>query len=318
MKRSFLMVMITLTLLAGAAVRSNAQSKPQYMHWGQLPPTIPEWGHTISVALDHKGQLLVLTRIDPPILVFTTEGKFVRSFGKGLFTRAHSITVDRDGFIWTTDSDDNTVYKFSSDGKLLMTLGKRGVKGDNTSHDAFNGPTDVAIAPNGDIFIADGDRNNRIVKFTKDGKFVKIIGGVKGNAPGQFGASAANPTRTEGGLVHAIAFDSKGRLVTIESYNPRIQFFDQDGKFLEQWPDLGFKQACGLVIAPDDTIYVGDTEGNEVVVIKNKKIVEKMHQNEVRPHNIELDPSGAIFLADVGGPTENKMIWKIAKPSGSN
>ncbi len=313
MKRSLLIVIAALTFSAAAVIRFNAQSKAQYemVPWGQLPPNIPEWGHTISIASDRKGQLLVLTRIDPPILVFTSDGKFVRSFGNGLFKRGHSIDIDRDGFIWTTDSDDNTVYKFSMDGKLLMTLGKRGVRGDNTSHDLFNGPTDVAIAPNGDIFVADGDRNNRIVKFTKEGKFIKIIGGVKGNAPGQFGP--LNTARTNGGLVHAIAFDSKGRLVTLESYNPRVQFFDQDGKFLEQIPDLGFKQACGLVIAPDDTIYVGDTESNSIVVIKNKKIVETMRQKDVRPHNIELDPSGTIFLADVGGTSENKMIRRLVK-----
>jgi len=313
MKRYFPVIVVALVLCAGAAVQYNAQSKTQYemVAWGQLPPNVQQWGWTSSVASDHNGKILVFRRADPPIMIFTSDGKFVRSFGSGLFKKPHSIDVDRNGFVWTTDVDYNVVYKFSMDGTLLMTLGQKGVKGDNNSHETFNGPNDVAIAPNGEIFVSDGDHNNRIVKFTKEGKFVKIIGGTNGSAPGQFGPAGA--TRPSEGLVHAIAFDSKGRLVTIESYNPRIQFFDQDGKFIEHWANLGMMKPCGLVIGPDDTIYVGDTDGGSVLVVKNKKVVDVIHQDNVRPHNIDLDPSGVIFIADVGGDGPSKMVRKIVK-----
>ena len=305
-----LIVLISLAGVVLAQTKKDSNGNFSITRWGQ-PQS--DWGWTASVASDHKGSVLVIRRSDPPILVFNKDGKQVNAFGNGLFKRAHSIDVDRFGFVWATDSGDNVVYKFDMSGKLLMTLGKKGVAGDNNSHTFFNGPNDVAVAPNGDIFVSDGDRNSRIVKFTKDGQFIKIIGGVTGTAPGQFGfLPGVKPTE---GLVHAIAFDSKGRLITIESFNPRIQIFDQEGNFLEQWPKLGFMKACGLAIAPDDTIYVGDTDAGTVTLLKNGKVIESIHQNEVRPHNIDLDPSGALFIADVGGDGPNKMIWRMVRRS---
>ncbi len=310
MKRLLWITIIVLSLIGAIFAQSNKESKNNYSitKWGQPQG---EWGWTASVASDHKGSVLVIRRSDPPILVFNQDGKFVKGFGNGMFKRAHSIDVDRFGFVWATDSADNVVYKFTMDGKLLMTLGKKGVAGDNNSHDLFNGPNDVAVAPNGDIFVSDGDRNSRIVKFTKDGQFIKAIGGVISMDPGKFGFPAG--VKPSEGIVHAIAFDSKGRLITIESFNPRIQVFDQDGKFIEQWPKLGFMKACGLAIAPDDTVYVGDTDAGNVALLKNGKIIEVIHQNEIRPHNIDLDPSGALFIADVGGDGPSKMIWKMVK-----
>jgi DNA-binding beta-propeller fold protein YncE len=268
--------------------------------------------------------ILVLRRADPPILIFNRDGKLVNSFGDRLFKRPHSLDVDRDGFVWATDTDENVVYKFTMQGKLLMTLGKKDVAGDNDSHDLFNGPTDVAVAPNGDIFVSDGDRNNRIVKFTKDGKFVKIIGGTKSSAPGQFGPAPG--TKASGGLVHAIAFDSKGRLITIESFNPRIQAFDQDGNFIQQWVIPGLMKPCGLAIAPDDTIYIGDTDAGSITLVKDGKVIDQIHQAGIRPHNVGLDSTGALFIADVdvekapsnatAGPTWNQTtagIWRMVK-----
>jgi peptidylamidoglycolate lyase len=303
-----LLVVVSLGGVLVAQTKKDSNGNFSVTRWGQPQG---EWGWTGSVASDHKNSVLVIRRSDPPILVFNKDGKQVNAFGNGLFKRAHSIDVDRFGFVWATDSGDNVVYKFDMSGKLLMTLGKKGVAGDNNSHTLFNGPNDVAVAPNGDIFVSDGDRNSRIVKFTKDGQFIKIIGGVTGTAPGQFGfLPGVKPTE---GLVHAIAFDSKGRLITIESFNPRIQVFDQDGNFLEQWPKLGFMKACGLAIAPDDTIYVGDTDAGTITLLRNGKVVDSIHQNEIRPHNIDLDASGALFIADVGGDGPNKMIWRMVK-----
>ena len=122
-----------------------------------------------------------------------------------------------------------------------MTLGTAGVSGDGP--DTFNGPTDVAVAANGDIFVSDGHVNSRIVKFSKDGKFIKSWG-KKGTGPGEFD------------LPHTIFLDSRGRLLVGDRSNKRIQIFDQDGKFLDQWTQFG--SPSGIFIAPDDTLYVVD------------------------------------------------------------
>lgn len=309
MSRYVCLVLVVILLGVGASAQNQIKSSVKYESklWGQPPNN--DWGAgVVSVASDHRQSVLVLRRLDPPILVFNPEGKLQRSWGDGLFKRAHSIDVDRNGFVWATDAQDNVVYKFSMDGKLLMTLGKKGVNGDNNSHDAFNGPNDVAVAPNGDIFVSDGDRNYRVVKFSKDGKFIKIIGGIKGSKPGQFGPSVENSQPVEG-LVHGIAFDSKGRLVVIESYNPRIQIFDQEGNFIEQWAGLPFKKACGLYIAADDTIYISDTDANAIHVVKNGKVVEVIPDPESRPHNIDADAAGAFYTAD----NTNKTVKKIVR-----
>ena len=157
----------------------------------------------------------------------------MRGLGDGMFTAAHSAKFDREGFLWAVDNTDNVVYKFSVEGKLLMTLGKRRMKGDNASQDLFGGPSDVAVAVNGDIFVTDGYRNSRIVRFSRDGKFLQIIGGTKGKGAGRFD------------LPHAIAFDSQGRLLVADRNNLRIQVLDQNGQFIEQWTDVG--QPSGFI-----------------------------------------------------------------------
>ncbi len=170
-----------------------------------------------------------------------------------MFVVPHGILVDRDGNVWATDSQGGggkgqQVFKFSPEGKVLMTLGKAGVSGDGP--DTFNRPSAVAIASNGDIFVADGhggDSNARIVKFSKDGKFIKTWG-KKGPGAGEFDAP------------HSLAFDSKGRLFVADRENHRIQIFSQDGEFLDQWKQFG--QASGIFIDKNDVIYVADNESN--------------------------------------------------------
>ena len=254
--------------------------------WFQLPPNM-ELGRPVAVAYHPNGSLFVLRqRVEPPIIVFTRSGKFIRGFGDGMFKAAHSIGVDREGFVWTTDNQDNVVYKFSVDGQLLMTLGKRGVTGDNASQDAFNRPSNVAVARNGDIFVTDGYGNSRIVKFTRDGKFAKIIGGTKGAEPGQFN------------LPHAILIDANGRLVVTDRLNDRIQIFDQDGKFIEQWTNIGIKQPSGLYISPDGEVYTNDNTGDAFVVLKDGKVIRRINGLGGRPHIFAVDPFGTLYIAD--------------------
>jgi sugar lactone lactonase YvrE len=189
-----------------------------------------------------------------PILKFNAEGKAVKSFGAGLFITPHGIYVDRDGSVWITDASDGTngtrdkghqVFKFSPDGKVLLTIGKAGVPGDGP--EMFNRPSDVVVAPNGDIFVADGhggNSNARIVKFSKDGRFIKAWG-KKGVAPGEFDTP------------HSIAMDSRGRLFVADLLNYRIQIFDQDGRYLTEWKQFGMPG--GLFIDKNDVLYVADS-----------------------------------------------------------
>src|SRR5687767_140542 len=179
------------------------------------------WGaSTTSVAADGKGHVIVMVRAVPYFRVFTTDGKPVRTWGEtGLFNLAHSLHVAPDGSIWASDPSAHVVHKFSADGKVVLTLGKKGVMGDDASRDAFNQPNSIGFAPNGDVYVSDGYGNSRVVQFKADGTFVRIIGGRKGSAPGELQ------------VPHGVAVDPQGRILVADSDNKRVSVFDRDGRF---------------------------------------------------------------------------------------
>jgi len=258
---------LAVVLIAGCAyAQPNSQPNPYRTidHWGELPSG-RTWGSTSAVDIDRDGKSIWVAercganscagKTDPPILEFDSSGKLLKSFGAGMFVFPHGICVDADGNIWITDGQGkegkgHQVFKFSPDGKVLMTLGQAGVAGDGP--DTFNQPNDVAIAPNGDIFVSDGHNpgkgNARVLKFSKDGKFIKQWGG-HGSEPGQFE------------VPHALAFDSQGRLFVGDRANNRIQIFDQDGKFIAEWKQ--FSRPSGIYIDKNDVIYVTDSESTD-------------------------------------------------------
>jgi len=216
----------------------------------------------------------------PVILKFDPEGNVVKSFGAGMFIAPHGIYVDKQGNVWVTDYQDNAplppggrgagrgrgeaptgpigpragstkghqVYKFSPDEKLLMTLGK---PGGAAEPDYFFAPNDVVVGPKGDIFVSEGHGggNNRILKFTKDGKLIKTWGKL-GTGPGEFDQP------------HCLAFDSKGKLYVGDRNNNRVQVFDQDGKFISEMKQ--FSRPSGIYIDKHDNIYVADSESESV------------------------------------------------------
>ena len=227
------------TASALAEAPPNSQPNPfrTVENWFKLPAG-RMWGSTSAVDIDRDGTSIWVAercgantcagKMDPPILKFDQSGTLVKSFGGGMFVFPHGIAVDKDGNIWVTDGQGrdgkgHQVFKFSPDGEVLMTLGKAGVAGDGP--DTFNQPDDVAIAPNGDIFVSDGHTpamgNARVMKFAKDGKFIKQWG-KHGSGPGEFE------------VPHALAFDSRGRLFVGDRANNRIQIFDQDGGVYER------------------------------------------------------------------------------------
>jgi sugar lactone lactonase YvrE len=229
--------------------------------WGQQLPSGVKWGETSGMAIDAKGTIIAFTRAEPPIVELNADGKVARTWGDKMFVWPHGVRVDRDGNLWFTDGQANPegtngqmVYKFSPDHKLLMTIGTKGVSGDGEY--TFNGPTDVAFGANGDIFVTDGHVNSRVVKYTKDGKFIKAWG-KKGTGPGEFN------------LPHSVAIDSRGRVFVADRSNNRIQIFDQNGTFLDQWDQFGGDSS--LTILPDDTLYAVDTYKFKAVVIGSAK-----------------------------------------------
>ncbi len=281
---------IAFILAASAALAQTSRVTA----WGELPSGL-QWADASS-ANSNGTNIFVLRRAAPNVVELTPEGKVVRSWGDNShYSVAHSVDFDRDGNIWTTDSLDHVVYKFDREGKLLLTLGKRKVAGDNTSQDLFNRPSDVAVAPNGDVFITDGYENSRIVKFDRNGKFVKIIGGTKGAGPGEFN------------LPHAVVIDSRGRLLIADRENERIVVMDQEGKFLDQWK--GLSKPSGLAIAKDDTIYVSDVDAGTITLAKDGKVVEVI-RDLGRPHNVGVDAAGNIYMADPRGRAVKKISAK--------
>ncbi len=207
-----------------------------------------------------------------PVHLFDESGKEVRSFGAGMFVWPHGIHVDRDGNVWVTDArtaspdelgkfpgegnKGSVVVKFSPEGKVLMTLGKPGVRGNPP--EALTDPNDVVTDPgNGDIYVAESHTNvadanlvGRISVFDKNGKFLRTIGKT-GTGPGEF--------RTP----HGIEFDSQGRLIVADRHNHRIQILTKDGKFITEYTDFG--RSSGLAIDKNDVIYTADSESTDKV-----------------------------------------------------
>ena len=298
MKDCLCLILVLFALVAGAFAQTT-NSKYEVTFFSTPPPGQDVWNRPRSVAVDGNGSIFVIRPSGPPsatveqspVLIFNRAGELQKTWGDGLFPDAHSIDFDHEGFLWITDCDTHMVYKYTRDGKQLLALGKKGVAGDNKSTDAFNGPADVAVARNGDFFVADGHYNSRVVHFSKDGKFIKIIGGTKGPGPGQF----ERP--------HGVAIDSKGRLLILdnqmEAQNARVQVFDQNGTFIEQWTDIGLIRPTGIDIAADDTVYIADTSGNSVTILKDGRVIDVIGDLQARPHGVALDPeTGVLYIAD--------------------
>ena len=239
------------------------------VEFGQLPVG-RQWGSSASVTAAPDGTIWVIDRCGSgavggsacdgagaavnPIFQFDKSGTLLKNIGAGLFVAPHKLTLDTAGNLWVADNGGNQVFKLNQEGKVLLTLGKRGPGGSGT--DQFDGPTEVTVAANGDFFVADGhdgggtaEHNARILKFDHNGKFLKTWG-RKGMAPGEFE------------VPHSIALDSRGRLFVADRQNSRIQIFDAEGNFIAQW--LQFGRPSGIYIdRRTDTMYVSDSESRD-------------------------------------------------------
>ena len=305
----------------------------------QVPPG-REWGAMPAMDLDPDGTSIWVTErcgantcagSDLPVVhKIDASGTVVKSFGGGMFNWPHGIHVDPDGNIWATDARAATpeeleefpdakgkghiVVKFSPDGEVLMTLGTPGVAGDPPEY--LNSPCDVIVAPNGDILVSEGHSGqaenpppgtvSRISRFTKDGKFIEVIGTL-GSGPGEFKTP------------HALLFDSRGRLLVADRGNNRIQFLDQDFNYLDEWHQ--FSRPSGLFIDANEMLYVADGEstpesphgawdrGIRIGSLRDGKVMSLIPEPESHPEGVAVDKDGNIY----GGEVARQVLKKFVK-----
>jgi sugar lactone lactonase YvrE len=236
-------------------------------NWPTLRPGM-SWGAAIGLIPDNTGGTWMLFRSEPPINYIDAEGNITKSFGDGVFVQAHGFCMDREGNLWAGDSgpfrdDPSTagrgfqLHKFSQDGELLLSVGRAGESA--AADDTFIGPTACALAPDGDLIVADGhwprpsdaqQDGDRLVKLKTDGSFVRAVGRL-GAGPGEF----MGP--------HSLAFDSRGRLFVADRSNNRVQIFDADLNFVDEWRHFG--RPSGVAILNDDTLIVSDSESGRPI-----------------------------------------------------
>jgi DNA-binding beta-propeller fold protein YncE len=244
----------------------------------------------LGIGIDSKGRVYATAgKGEKGVLVFNAAGRVVDSWGKG-FVDKHGLRVIDDK-VWVTDRERHIVMQFTLDGKLVRTLGTDGKSG--LGDNEFNKPSDVAIAPNGDIYVSDGYGNSRVMRFGADGKF-KQSWGTKGNGPGEFD------------LVHNIVIDKKGRVYIADRENERVQIFDANGKFLEQWKHVG--KPFGLYVDGKMNVYITDGESNSIYVVSERgKVPSKFGKTGGGPgefkmaHSITVDKKGNIYIAEGDG-----------------
>jgi DNA-binding beta-propeller fold protein YncE len=246
-------------------------------------------GETSAVAVNAKGHIFLFQRTKPMLTEYDDTGKFVRSIGDGLFSHPHGLRIDSDGNLWTTDDGSHLVLKLDPSGKVLLVLGRI-----NTGAEAdwlLNKPADVAFARNGDVYVADGYGNSRVVKFDRDGNYLKSWGKY-GTAIGEFN------------LPHTVAVDAADRVYVGDRENQRIQIFDSEGNFLNQWTGIGYPY--GLFITPDQHVWMADGGYDRILELDpNGKILGALGEPGHKPgqmawaHFLSVGPNRAIYVADV-------------------
>jgi hypothetical protein len=288
---------LTISLL-GIQANSQGHAYKLTEGWVQLPQDL-EWGQLIGIEPDADGNIYAFHRCSasdcvgsdvPPLLKFDKSGKHLMSLGAGMLVWPHGLDIDNDGNIWITDGRSDSgrgqqVIKLSPAGDVLMTIGTAGVDGDGPY--TFNGVADVLVADDGSVFVADGHVNNRVVKYSADGEFI-MEWGKAGSGQGEFN------------LPHALAMDSQGRLFVSDRENLRIQIFDQQGRYIDEWAQFG--RVSGLSIDGNDTLYAASQNEEAMPSIATGIFVASAVDGssigfvpDIYSESVVADSSGAIY-----------------------
>ena len=284
-------------------------------NWPQLPAGLV-LGQVAGVDVDSQGKVFVFHRAErfwggeeielefiasPTVLVLDSEtGRVIHQWGAGSFVMPHGLTIDEEDNVWLTDVGLHQVFKFDPTGKLLMTLGERGVPGTDATH--FNMSTDVAIARDGTFYVSDGYVNSRITKFSKNGEFITSWG-TRGTAAGQFD------------VPHSIALDSQGWIYVADRGNARIQVFDETGHFVKEWKDPSLGRPWAIRIDTTGNLFVVDGGDQNKFWPDRARVLQLDPEGHllasfgsygkgpgqfIWPHTIAVGPDGALYVGEVG------------------
>jgi DNA-binding beta-propeller fold protein YncE len=318
-------IVVAVSLSRTSAIASARAPGSHYrvVHgWPEMPP-----GETIGppagVAVDSHGDVVVFHRAnaqwkDPMpldgikkdvIWVFSGRtGKVIRRWGSGLFAMPHGLTIDAQDNLWFTDVALHQVFKFSPDGKLLLTLGEKGVPGNDASH--FNRPSGVAVRKDGSILVSDGYRNTRVMVFSGDGKFVRQWG-APGSKPGEFN------------LPHAVAVGADGRVLVADRENDRVQVFDDTGRVLEIWksPEIGRPYGISpmtggrfVIVDGGEQPEDGPDRSGAAIVDAHGRVLDRFGRfgsydgQFWGAHAVAVDRKQAIYVVDVSGFRVQKFV----------
>jgi DNA-binding beta-propeller fold protein YncE len=287
---------------------SGEHSYRVVQNWARLPDG---WALTdvASVGVDSKDNLYAFNRGAHPMMVFDRDGNFLRSFGEGLFKRAHGLHIDADDNLYCTDDGDHTVRKCTPEGKVLLTIGLPGEPKPFMSGEPFNRCTHTALSPSGEIYVSDGYGNARIHKYTPDGRLI-MSWGEPGSDPGQFN------------IVHNIASDADGFVYVADRENHRVQVFDGKGRYQTQWNNLHRPCALCACGAKRTTFIIGELGpglpvnlnvpnlGPRLTLVDStgKRIARLGGENGpgletgkfLAPHGLAIDSRGDIYVGEVG------------------